>query len=896
MTNLFTKRLLIVFFIVVGYTSMTAAQEVRSLFTVDESINYRPAPEEYNRSAIQLQQSLHQQAPVVGEVLELPVDGENYRFRVTRVSEYVPGYISFSARDEFNQDRYIVFTYSDTNIAGQISFPSEGIIYQFSNEIETSTHVMSRLRPEMIPIASCGIDEGFLQTHLDNENLLNLSILTEGESQSHQKSIHAPSFHNRSMMATDSNEDIYVDLDLLMIFTPAAISYVNNDPQTGSVGAAASAAMTLSQLAFDNSEVKINLRLVHIHNTTYNADNNSEFSMSIHLSRLRDADDGNLTEIHSVRATHGADLVAMMVDGSTRTAGIAYLLNNYGGNPNIGFSVNSVRSTHRSYTLVHEIGHNMGLGHGRSQEVSPASASGGLFEFGTGWQFTPSQPSSSANPNRPLRNTVMQYATTQTINYPGFSNPDIISEGTPTGSMIGTHAPANASRALNQARFTVSGYLATRSEKPNAQISSNTLNLSIPANQITQVAVPVQNTGASNLLWTAEVDAISSFGKESSPDISNLSLIPESNDVIFESDFESGSGFSLGSHEVQGGFRSFSSARPFQITTSNPASGSGQHLRMANNSSNNGTFNTVETPLFGSGEAGSYEIELDLSVNFNANSQMHVEVLSAQTGTITAGFIVFNNGRVYTRQMGTSGETFVYAPSSHPILQNNQYYRFKMTINPEVNRLNYYLDGNMFHSVNMTSGSSFDWVRFYRRQNSNTDWMDIDNIKVTRNFTGYAWLGFDEFTGVVEPNESDDIKLLIDTRNLLQGDERSGRVVVRSNDHNRQRVNIPINISVTEPTSVDVPSTLPTQTILAQNYPNPFNPTTNIHFQLAKTEDVRLSVYDMTGRSVATLVNETRSAGEYSVQFDASSLSSGVYIYTLQTSSVTLTQKMVLIK
>ncbi|MFV1883706.1 MAG: T9SS type A sorting domain-containing protein [Balneola sp.] len=83
---------------------------------------------------------------------------------------------------------------------------------------------------------------------------------------------------------------------------------------------------------------------------------------------------------------------------------------------------------------------------------------------------------------------------------------------------------------------------------------------------------------------------------------------------------------------------------------------------------------------------------------------------------------------------------------------------------------------------------------------------------------------------------------------------------------------------------------------LEQNYPNPFNPTTNIEFAINEPGQVSLKVYDLTGREVASLVNSRMSAGEHTVTFDASNLSSGVYIYILQTNNVRLTNRMTLIK
>lgn len=91
-------------------------------------------------------------------------------------------------------------------------------------------------------------------------------------------------------------------------------------------------------------------------------------------------------------------------------------------------------------------------------------------------------------------------------------------------------------------------------------------------------------------------------------------------------------------------------------------------------------------------------------------------------------------------------------------------------------------------------------------------------------------------------------------------------------------------------------SDVPVEFSLEQNYPNPFNPTTAISYQLPAYSRVNLSVYDIHGRRVATLINETQSAGTYSVDFHAGPLPSGVYIARLQTEMGAINRKMLLVK
>ena len=103
------------------------------------------------------------------------------------------------------------------------------------------------------------------------------------------------------------------------------------------------------------------------------------------------------------------------------------------------------------------------------------------------------------------------------------------------------------------------------------------------------------------------------------------------------------------------------------------------------------------------------------------------------------------------------------------------------------------------------------------------------------------------------------------------------------------------NVAVSLVTSTEADG-LPTKFALNQNYPNPFNPSTYINYDVPEASQVSIVVYNMLGQKMATLVNEVKSAGSYSLQFDASALSSGVYIYRLEAGSFVSTKKMTLVK
>ncbi|MGH7492733.1 MAG: T9SS type A sorting domain-containing protein, partial [bacterium] len=99
------------------------------------------------------------------------------------------------------------------------------------------------------------------------------------------------------------------------------------------------------------------------------------------------------------------------------------------------------------------------------------------------------------------------------------------------------------------------------------------------------------------------------------------------------------------------------------------------------------------------------------------------------------------------------------------------------------------------------------------------------------------------------------------------------------------------DVKIRENTSI-----IPAAYTLDQNYPNPFNPSTQIRYGLPKAGHISLKIYDLTGREIATLVDQFQSAGAFTVTFDGKGLTTGVYFYRLRSESYSEVRRMLFVK
>jgi len=188
-------------------------------------------------------------------------------------------------------------------------------------------------------------------------------------------------------------------------------------------------------------------------------------------------------------------------------------------------------------------------------------------------------------------------------------------------------------------------------------------------------------------------------------------------------------------------------------------------------------------------------------------------------------------------------------------------------------------------SESTTSAQVFEWYDTYT---------DSDSAY-------YAWMTAGTFsTDTLLTDADGGVGILAgESMDLQTGEFRTIYMAIAAgNDESDMLANMDVAVQKYQSiTSVEYDGNLtPSEYILNQNYPNPFNPNTKITFGLPERADISLKIFNSLGEEVAELVNGNLEAGTYTYDFNAEGLTSGVYIYTLQTEKHALSMKMILIK
>jgi len=284
-------------------------------------------------------------------------------------------------------------------------------------------------------------------------------------------------------------------------------------------------------------------------------------------------------------------------------------------------------------------------------------------------------------------------------------------------------------------------------------------------------------------------------------------------------------------------------------------------------------------------------------------------------GTSSGGgvFISTNNGNNWTPVNSgisymsiyalESNGSFIFAAAANGVYRSSN---FGTNWTQVVNGFSYYLGVNFFYKENFniyagkndglysTSNNGDNWVNLGLTNQCVSAFIKYNNIffagltsgtgtsgVVLSTNNGANWITKNQGFTVTYPFPPDVKSILISGNFIYAGTE--GQSIWRRS-----------LIDITDIKNIN--SSLPEKYSLLQNYPNPFNPSTNIRYQITNNKFVKITVYDLLGKEIETLVNEKQSPGTYEVTFDGSNYPSGVYFYKLSSGDFSETKKMVLIK
>ncbi len=854
---------------------------------------------------------LSEQSLIPGSLIKAPVNPHTeLDFEIVRTAQYLPNTRSVIAKSKDGSGGLLVFSIQENRIIGKVYDLNENREFDIKYDTQSSSHIFKTA--DHSDVLQCGVDE---HLHMPDISMLSKMSIEESSSRTNAPNIEA--------MASVIDDEITIDL--LIVYTPAARQWAEDSPSFGSIESLIAQSMALSQGALDNSEIGINLRLVNARQIQYD-ELNDGLTSGERLEILTASPDFNpweapdmLNEVHDFRDQYGADLVA----GFARiedTGGLAWRLPVVSGFPEIGFSLNRVQQVGFGFTLIHEIGHNLGNVHDRdSRSVAPAPEVGGLFQYSTGFSWE-----TSTNSFQTIMSQIPQNQAT-TVQF--FSNPNVTTGGFQTGTNSDSGiGPANAALSMNQSKRSVAFYRPSELNSPGAVLSEDFIEVTMNREDSFPFPLRISNiaeTGDEALVWNLDFDFVQSTGKINSnigsaapsgnnPELQEAINVQNSrngtssefasinNDSeIFSTTFSLGQGFSLGEHEAVNGWSAFTDSEKFNISSANPSVGS-THFRFAKkpqgNPSDANNAIRVQSPFFGPQPFGAFEFTADINITPNTLGGLErydLLLFDERIGATSSGVVFFTDGFIYVRDLDNEGNvTFRRTVTFLP----NVYRELKIEYDPDNEMIRYFYGGTFITETPYIVGKQVDSIFLVNSNEQDGVTFDLDNIRVTRPFQPFSWLDVQDLGGVVAPGESRDIMLNFQTFGKEAGVYETN-LVLGTNDPLNQTKVIPVRLNVNTAVSLDENPEIPQEVKLEQNFPNPFNPGTVINFELPQAANVTLEVYNVVGQKVATLINnESRTAGRHTITFDGRALSSGVYIYRLVTPQQSLTRRMTLIK
>ena len=402
------------------------------------------------------------------------LDGNIHEIHVQRILEQrsnnwsITGWIGGQMLNSF------ILSKSGNRIFASINQVTRHSFYEIVYNDDRSSYLLIEVDPHQRDDLSCGTDHRLFEPPVQD---------SQNDSESDQ------SYHFNEMEGPAT-------IDVMIVYTPAAKNWAE-DHVSGGIENVINQAMARAQLSVDNSQVDLTFRLVHSAQVNYDE---SFTSSNVDIDRLTASPTynpfgpeyiGYMNEVHYWREIYGADLVALFTF-TNDTGGVGWLPTGSSMAPNLGFSLTRVQQA-TGLTHAHEMGHNMGNHHSRNQNVNAAGPNGGRTEYATGWRWTGDDDMGYVS--------VMTYTEGDT-RVDLFSNPEVLHQGTPTGSYDeeNLYAPADNARSMNEIKHVIASYRPENgTDIPFVNVSDQELFIEMSSNEITTTSFVISNLGTQAL-------------------------------------------------------------------------------------------------------------------------------------------------------------------------------------------------------------------------------------------------------------------------------------------------------------------------------------------------------------------------------------------------------------
>ena len=849
------------------------------LFETAPQKTLTPTAEEYSRTAITLADEETLRGLRHGDALSIPTPAGNRPYTVLRATSFLPGTWSITATADDGSGSHLALTVQGDHVTGIAQDFKEGRFERFGVDQATGQTYRAHVDHTKLDVLQCAL----AGDHTEHFHTASRTSTTT------QRTIFAPqpaddpsqprptdlvnTLHKGGYSTTSDS----VTIDLLIAYTPAAITYANGDGDLGSIASALAQMMNLSQQALDVSDIPIKLRLVHHGEVNYDE---STAESQDHLDRLTaqagegsiwgisETDAALLDEVHTWRETYGADMVALVADIDD-TGGLGWMISSHAGEPEYAFSINRIQQLHYTYTLIHEIGHNMGNAHGRTQTTSAATAKGALNPYSVGWRWK--------GANNAGYTTVMHYDEDGYTNEtPYFSSATMLVDGVAIGAPGIDSTSADNARSMREIAFEVANYLPTRVGSPET-IVLDQLNLTIPAGESITTHIPMQNVGNADMMW--QINRVL--------DLQGPAFTIATNPTTrYTTGFEASEGFQISDAVIQQGWTVSPDASLVMIRGNNPFDGNQNlHFERRNNLGT-GQTSWYKSPQFGLPVAGHHRVTLRFWQSSEEPFRFDLLFNDDTSQDWAGGAIVGDNGTVYTYRFYNGSLSFWTAGEMTSGIRYNEYNTLTYEIDPLNDQVIYRLNEGAAVSSAAFGASRINSLYFipYNPSGSQAA-MALDDVVIEQDYTYLPGLSFTKNEGTVPAGQSVEVPVSIDTQGIPEG---TYGVTVRLHTNDGVK-DVRINVNITTATSsdpIDQPNTI---TALLPAYPNPTPSETNVSWQLAQPEAVTVEVHDLLGRRVATLASGHHPAGTHTVRWLAGDTAPGVYVITLSTPSHTMT-------